>query len=78
MHSANRFLRRKDAATYLKNKYGHGSPRTLAKLACLGGGPEMVYVGRNPYYTEQDLDAWALSKMSAPVRTTSARRTKVA
>jgi hypothetical protein len=73
-----RFLRRKDAAQYLKTKYGHGSPRTLAKLACLGGGPEMVYVGRHPLYTEQALDAWALSKMSVPVRTTSAPRTKAA
>lgn len=70
-----RFLRRDEAARYLKTRFGHGSVRTLAKLACLGGGPEMVYVGRVPFYTTQALDAWALSKMSAPVRSTSERRT---
>ena len=32
------FLRRKDAGAYLKAKYGFGSEKTLAKLACIGGG----------------------------------------
>ena len=34
------FLRRRAAGEYLKQKYGFGSEKTLAKLACLGGGPE--------------------------------------
>jgi hypothetical protein len=32
------FMRRSAAANYLKGRYGHGSEKTLAKLACLGGG----------------------------------------
>ena len=44
------YKRRKQAAEYLKAKYGHGSPKTLAKLACIGGGPEMVYAGSIPLY----------------------------
>lgn len=68
------YLRRKKAAEFLKRKYGHGSARTLAKLASLGGGPEMVYSGRIPLYSEAALDAWAMSKLSEPVRSTSERR----
>lgn len=68
------YLRRREAARYLRTKYGHGSPRTLAKLATLGGGPEMVYCGRIPLYSEAALDAWAMSKLSGPVHSTSERR----
>jgi hypothetical protein len=64
-------LRRAAAAEYLKDKYGFGSARTLAKEACVGDGPEMVYFGRMPTYTTQSLDAYARSKMSGPVRSTS-------
>jgi hypothetical protein len=65
------YLRRKDAAQYLKSKYGYGSARTLAKLACLGGGPIFRKVGRFILYTAADLDAWALSKISGPLASTS-------
>ena len=45
----------------------------------LGGGPPMSYIGRRiPVYTTDDLDAWALSRISAPVRSTSDRRIKAA
>ncbi len=37
MHPA-QYLRRKQAGEYLKGKYGFGSEKTLAKLACVGGG----------------------------------------
>ncbi len=67
------FLRRKDAAAYLKSKYGFCSTGTLAKYATIGGGPEYQYLGDMPVYTRQALDAWALSKLSAPVRSTSQR-----
>jgi hypothetical protein len=70
-----RFLRRKEAAQHLREKFGVGSPATLAKLACLGGGPEMSYLGRFPVYTEESLDSWAQSKLSAPVHSTSERQT---
>jgi hypothetical protein len=73
MHPA-QFLRRKQAGSYLREKWGVGSAATLAKLACLGGGPPMSYIGRRiPVYTTDDLDAWALSRISAPVRSTSDR-----
>gem|GEM_PF-643899 len=68
------FLRRTEAAAYLKERYGHGSPRTLAKLATLGGGPVFRRRGRIPLYTVEDLDQWALEGMSAPVKSTSELR----
>jgi len=72
MHPA-QYLRRKDAAAYLKAKYGFCSVATLAKLATIGGGPEFQYLGDIPLYVEEKLDAWALSKLSTPVRSTSQR-----
>lgn len=66
------FLRRKAAGEYLKQKFGFGSEKSLAKLACLGGGPEFRKVGSVVLYEPATLDAWALSKISAPRRSTSA------
>jgi len=43
------YLRRKQAGVYLKEKYGFGSERTLAKLACVGGGPEFRKAAMPPY-----------------------------
>ncbi len=65
------FLRRKAAGEYLKSKYGFGSEKTLAKLACVGGGPEFRKAGSAALYEPAKLDAWAQSKISAPVRSTS-------
>jgi hypothetical protein len=72
MHPA-QYWRRRKSAEYLKDIHGHGSERTLAKLATIGGGPEIIYSGRIPLYTQESLDKWALSKLSAPVRSTSER-----
>jgi hypothetical protein len=72
MHPA-QYLRRKQAGAYLKYKYGFGSEKTLAKLASIGGGPEIFYAGRLPLYVEENLDAWAEGKIAAPVRSTSER-----
>jgi hypothetical protein len=70
-----RRLRRAEASSYLKQTWSiDRSPRTLAKEACCGGGPEMVYAGRVPLYTEAALDAYARSKLSRPVRSTSEMR----
>jgi hypothetical protein len=71
-----KYLRRKAAAAYLQEKYGFGSEKTLAKEASIGGGAEMTYFGRFPTYAPEALDAYALSKMSAPVHSTSERKTK--
>jgi hypothetical protein len=68
------FLRRKASGDYLKAKYGHGSKRTLDKLATLGGGPEMIYSGRLPLYTREGLDRWAQSMLGPVVHSTSGRR----
>ncbi len=67
-------LRRVDAAEYLAEV--HGFPiaiATLAKLASVGGGPRMEYAGRFPLYPKSELDAWAESKISKPVSSTSER-----
>lgn len=66
------FMRRRAAGAYLRNRYGHGSEKTLAKLASVGGGPEFRKAGdRVVLYTKEALDAWALARISGPVRTTS-------
>jgi hypothetical protein len=70
MHPA-QFLRRQQAGVYLKEKYGFGSARTLAKLACLGGGPEFRKAANAALYEPEKLDAWALSKIGEPQRSTS-------
>jgi hypothetical protein len=71
MQPSQLFMRRKEAAQYLKEKYGVGSPATLAKLATVGGGPIFRKNGRIPIYQAEDLDAWALAKIGKPVRSTS-------
>jgi len=65
------FLRRDQAAAYLQQQFGAYTPETLAKLACIGGGPKFRKMGRFPVYTRTDLDDWARSRMSPPVSSTS-------
>lgn len=65
------YLRRDKAAQYLQERYGAYTTDTLAKLACVGGGPRYQKLGPYPVYTPQDLDAWAESRMSRPVHSTS-------
>ena len=60
------FLRRRDAAEYLLEKYGFGAERTLAKGAVTGDTPEYRKAGRIVLYTREALDRWALSKIGAP------------
>jgi hypothetical protein len=43
----------------------------LAKLATIGGGPIYRKFGRIVVYTTDDLDAWALSRLSRPMASTS-------
>ena len=66
-----KFLRRKSAADYLKDKYGCGSRQTLAKLAVMGGGPVYRKFGRAVLYTPEDLDAWASANIGPLQRSTS-------
>ena len=72
------FLRRAQAAAYLKSTYGFGAAKTLAKLATVGGGPVYSLAGRFPIYTQSNLDKWALSRISAPASSTSEHRENLA
>jgi hypothetical protein len=65
------FLRRRAAANYLQTKYGFGSYPTLCKGVVTGDSPEYRKAGKIVLYTKEALDAWALSKLGAPVRSTS-------
>jgi hypothetical protein len=67
-------LRRSEAARYLNAKFGFPCSKAwLAKLACVGGGPEYLLAGKFPIYPIESLDTWALARMSAPRRSTSDR-----
>jgi hypothetical protein len=69
-----KFLRRIDAATYVKNRWGLPcSPRWLAKLAVVGGGPIYRKAGRTPIYAPADLDDWALARIGRPQRSSSVK-----
>jgi hypothetical protein len=57
-------LRRSEAATYVTNNYFPCSPKTLAKLCVIGGGPAYRKAGRVPVYETADLDAWAHAKIA--------------
>lgn len=65
------YLRRNQAADYLQSLYGAYTKQTLAKLACVGGGPVFHKMGRIVLYKASDLDAWAASKMSDPIKSTA-------
>jgi hypothetical protein len=65
-------LRRVQAAKYVEATYSIPcSPKTLAKYACVGGGPPFRLAGRFPLYPTSGLDAWAQSKIGPLVRSTS-------
>ena len=70
-----RHLRRNEASKYLRENHNmHYAPKTLAKLACIGGGPPFRLAGRFPLYPVSGLDAWAQSKIGPLVRSTSELR----
>lgn len=65
-------LRRKEAAEYLKKTHNLDySPRTLARWACQGGGPQFRRAGNRPLYPDTALDAWAARRLSPLVNSTS-------
>jgi hypothetical protein len=66
-------LRRADAARYIRETYGIPCvATTLAKYACIGGGPTFRRAGKFPIYARDDLDTWARSRIGEPVQSTSA------
>jgi hypothetical protein len=66
-----RLLPRREAARFLTEHGYKTAPATLAKLACLGGGPPFVSFGRRPLYRPADLVAWAQARCTGPRRSTS-------
>ena len=69
-------LRRISAATYLNDKWDMPTTtNSLAKLASTGGGPRYRLLGKYPVYNPEDLDEYAESRLSAPVKSTSDYRT---
>lgn len=65
-------LRRWEASQYLLSEYGiELAPATLAKLACIGGGPPFQKAGRVQLYPTDLLDEWAVTRLGAVVRSTS-------
>lgn len=66
------FLRRAEAAAFVRRVYGFPCSRQwLAKLAVVGGGPIFRKAGRTPLYAPGDLDNWALARIGEPRRSTS-------
>jgi hypothetical protein len=67
-----RYFRRVEAAAYVQSSYGFPcSPRWLAKLAVIGGGPIFRKAGKTPLYAPCDLDTWATQRIGARHRSTS-------
>lgn len=70
--NAPHYLRRQEAATYVRETWGIPcSPKWLAKLAVTGGGPLFRKAGKYPVYMADDLDRWAEARISGPLRSTS-------
>jgi hypothetical protein len=65
-------MRRADAAHYIRTTYGIPCvATTLAKYACIGGGPAFRKAGKFPIYSRDDLDAWAEQRLGKLVHSTS-------
>ena len=66
------FMRRADAARYLRERYGIPcASTTLAKYAVYSGGPAFRKAGKFPIYSREDLDDWANQRLGKLVRSTS-------
>lgn len=66
-----KFLDRKEAAEFLTEHGFRTSWRTLQKMATVGGGPRYRRFGCRAVYAPADLLAWAGSKLSRPISSTS-------
>lgn len=70
--TTNRRFRRAAASEYILENWGlRYAPTTLAKLACVGGGPVFEHFGRWPVYRQEDLDSWVTSRLSGRKCSTS-------
>lgn len=67
-----RGLKPDEASRLLANEFGIScQPTTLMKLRHTGGGPVFYKAGRFPLYAETDVRAWAATKISPRVASTS-------
>ena len=64
-------LDRRAAAAFLTARGFRIAYATLAKLACIGGGPAFAHWGRTPVYRPSDLLDWVEERTSALKRSTS-------
>jgi hypothetical protein len=67
----NIYLSRSEASHFLCDRGLSVAVGTLAKYACVGGGPRFVKFGRKPLYTKQSLEEWIAEKLSAEIASTS-------
>jgi hypothetical protein len=67
-----RLLNRRETSGELKEKFGiDRKPATLAKLACIGGGPPFRRDGRRALYDPADLAQWAEALLTPPAASTA-------
>ena len=69
--ATNNLLGRREAAQFLTERGFKTAPSTLAKLACVGGGPNFISFGRRPLYAPDTLIDWAESRCTGLRRNTS-------
>ncbi len=65
-----KYMRRREAGAYLRQKFGFGSARSLAIAASYGTGPLFHKAGKAALYEPAELDRWAVSKIGEPRRCT--------
>jgi hypothetical protein len=67
-----RVMRRAEAARYIREVYGIPCvTATLAKYACVSGGPAFRKAGKFPIYARDDIDLWAQHRLTKLVHSTS-------
>lgn len=69
-----RLLTRVEAALRITEKGYPIKPKTLAKLASIGGGPMFRKAGKHPRYEIEDCDAFAMAKITRKVRSVAELR----
>lgn len=72
MSNTHEFYSRHEASDYLVTRWGiRRTPKTLAKLATIGGGPAYRKDGRLVLYAVADLDEWARARLAPSYTSTS-------
>lgn len=65
------YLTRAEASDFLQSKGYPVAKGTLQKLASIGGGPDYHRFGHRALYKADSLIAWAQSRLSKPISSTS-------